>query len=179
MRGKIVSALIPIALAAACGSSSGSPSGGSIATPAENAAGDSLGVPSASAADVPNETTATPDAKVAVTAWAQGGGLAKITGITTALGKIAVAGTAGDVTALKPACIDLAVAVSAAKDYGAIPESTIQGHWAAGLAKLNDAAVHCSAGLLTNNAALLSQCADEETAGGAELSEANKELLAL
>jgi hypothetical protein len=171
-------AAIPLAFVVGCGSSG---SGAVAPAAAVSTAGPLAGLPTNPPTTEPPAPVAvqTPDVKAAVRAWALGGGLAKIDGLTSAMGQVAASGKSGDSTATRAACVQLTVATAGAENYGPIPETSVEQHWMAGLTALSSAAVDCAAGIDSGNAALLNHAGDEENQGTVELTQATKLLNAL
>jgi hypothetical protein len=181
LRGKFVLAAIPVVLLLGCGNSGG----GTVSTgfgfssqpPAPTTVVSTPApVPTAEASAPVTSAAPTEDPTVAaLSAWTHGGGIDKLDAITTALGQLAAGGS--DPTAVRAACIQLTVAVSAAKVFKPIPEADVQQHWAAALSDLSSASVDCVAGIDSSNNDTIRKSASEINDGTAEISQAKQTLL--
>jgi hypothetical protein len=165
-RGRWALAVLPMALAVGCSTSSGP---GSVA-------GDEGVIRSQQATPTAAPTHTERDL---LYDWGHGGGLAQIQAISTALGAIHDAGTSADPLSIQGACEKLTAVVTSAKAYPPIPVPSIQAHWAAALTDFNQSALDCAAGVAGLDAATIEKGTAESNEGTAELETATSQVNAL
>lgn len=186
MRGKAFLVMVPVALVAGCGNSSGGGTVGSLAAPSDAPVASEPSVPDPTITDAPATEApvslpppvATTPPVSAVTQWATGGGLEQIKTLTLDFGAINVAGNNADAAATRQACVTLTADAAKAQTYAPVPLASAQTHWATALSEFESAGTDCTAGLDATDENLISKSVDELNAGGGELSAANKLILA-
>lgn len=115
----------------------------------------------------PNQSTsdtgpvATQDAASALHAWSAGGGLSRLSALSSDLSAITQAAGNQDTTSLRAACSAMQTDVQSAQAYASIPDATAQASWLSALSYLSQASNDCIVGAYQLNAGLIEKANSE------------------